>query len=121
MIHTMAYVTVNNEELPVYSYEDEEDEGRIVLYRPQELGSRLTVEVTEPMYTRCADAKVTASQRRIVDTEQMLSALVLEIKPTVSNWHGTNMNTYVAKYVSNRRYPEELCNIIREEYPEWFI
>ena len=121
MKHTMMYVTVNDEELPVYSYEDDEDNGAITLYRPQKLGSLLAVEVTEPVYPRCTDAKTVDSIRSIEDTKQMMSALVLEVKPTVSNWYSTNMNSYVAKYVSNGRYPEKLCNIIREEYPEWFI
>ena len=50
-----------------------------------------------------------------------LEALCLKEVPTVGNWKKTTMSGYVVRHVNSKQYPKELCNIIRKEYPEWFI
>ena len=57
----------------------------------------------------------------IVTTNEHLQALCLREVPTVDNWKRTMMSKHVVRHVVNGWYPAELCNIIKEEYPEWFL
>ena len=57
----------------------------------------------------------------IVTTSEHSQALHLIEVPTVDNWKKTRMSKHVVRHVTNGWYPATLCNIIREEYPEWFI
>ena len=50
-----------------------------------------------------------------------LRAQCLKEVPTVDNWKKTKMSKHVVHHVLNGWYPATLCNIIKEEYPEWFI
>ena len=57
----------------------------------------------------------------MVTTNEHLQALRLREVPTVDNWKRTMMSKYVVRHVVKGWYPAELCDIIKEEYPEWFI
>lgn len=57
----------------------------------------------------------------IVTANEHLQALCLREVPPVDNWKRTMMSRHVVRHVANGWYPAELCDIIKEEYPEWFI
>ena len=69
------------------------------------------------------DAMITPDnyEDRIVTTNEHLQALCLREVPTVDNWKKTRMSKHVVRHVVNGWYPAELCSIIKEEYPEWFL
>lgn len=57
----------------------------------------------------------------ITTTAEHLQAQCLIEVPTVDNWKKTRMSKHVVRYVMNGWYPAELRDIIKEEYPEWFL